>query len=38
MSFLLLLVPVALYFAWPSGLVALLRSLPDSNDDFFPGG
>lgn len=34
MLYLLLLVPVALYLAWPSGLVGLLRSLPDSNDDF----
>lgn len=34
MRFLLLLVPVALYLAWPRGLVALLRSVPDSNDDF----
>lgn len=36
MRFLLLLVPVAvaLYLAWPTGLVALLRSLPDRNDDF----
>lgn len=37
MSILLLLLPVALYLAWPRGLLALLRSLPDSNDDFFPG-
>jgi hypothetical protein len=38
MSIWLLLVPVALYLAWPRGLVALLRSLPDSNDDFHIGG
>ncbi len=38
MSIWLLLVPVALYLAWPTGLVALLRSLPDSNDDFHIGG
>jgi hypothetical protein len=34
MSILLLIVPVGLYVAWPRGLIGLLRSLPDSNDDF----
>jgi len=30
----LLLLAVALYLLYPPGLVDLLRSLPDSNDDF----
>lgn len=37
MSILLLLIPViavAIYLACPPGLLDLLRSLPDSNDDF----
>jgi hypothetical protein len=38
MSIWLLFVPVALCLLWPRGLVALLRSLPDSNDDFHIGG
>ncbi len=34
MSILLLLLSVACYLAYPRGLVDLLRSLPDTNDDF----
>jgi hypothetical protein len=34
MAALLLLIPVALYLIYQSPLARVLRSLPDSNDDF----
>jgi hypothetical protein len=34
MNMLLLLIPVAAYFAYRSRLACLLRSLPDTNEDF----
>jgi hypothetical protein len=34
MRFLLLLVPVGIYYVYRSNLLDLLRSLPSSNDDF----
>jgi hypothetical protein len=34
MRFLLLLVPVGIYYVYRSNLFAVLRGLPDSNDDF----
>lgn len=34
MSILLLFIPLALYLAYPRGLFSLLRSLPNSNEDF----
>jgi len=34
MRFLLLLVPVGIYYIYRSDLVSLLRGLPRSNDDF----
>ena len=34
MRFLLLLVPVGIYYIYRSDLMGLLRGLPSSNDDF----
>jgi len=34
MRFLLLLVPVGIYYVYRSNLIGLLRNLPSSNDDF----
>ncbi len=34
MSIVLLIIAIGIYLAWPRGLVSLLRSVPERNDDF----